>query len=79
MELKELTKKTIELFAVSSPQELSDYAKWLEKIIVEAETLEWLCEDVSDGEWCAENCRYSSIQAECLRHIYEVSKGGDTE
>lgn len=55
------------------------YTQWLEKIIVDAETFEWLCEDTNDKEWCEENCHYSSIQAECLRHLYEVNKGGDTE
>ena len=55
------------------------YAEWLEKIIVDAETLEWLCEDTPCKEWCDENCHYKSIQAECLRHMYEVSKGGDSE
>lgn len=63
----------------SAEAEVSDYAKWLEDIIVKAETLEWLCEDTNDKEWCDENCRYKSIQAECLRHLYEVSKGGDDE
>ena len=52
------------------------YTEWLEKIIVEAETLEWLCEDTPCKEWFDENCHYSSIQVECLRHLYEVSKGG---
>ena len=55
------------------------YTEWLEKIIVEAETLEWLCEDATDEEWCEKNCNYASIQAKCLRHIYEVSKGGEEE
>lgn len=58
---------------------VSRYAEWLEKIIVDAETMEWLCEDTPCKEWCDENCHYSSIKAVCLRHIYEVSKGGDTE
>lgn len=55
------------------------YTEWLEKIIVEAETIVWPCEDTNDKEWCENNCHYSSIQAECLRHLYEVSKGGDDE
>lgn len=55
------------------------YTEWLEKIIVEAETIVWPCEDTNDKEWCENNCHYSSIQAECLRHLYKVSKGGDTE
>ena len=63
----------------SADARVSDYAKWLEGIIVKAETLEWLCEDTNDKEWCDENCHYSSLQAECLRHLYEVSKGGDDE
>ena len=54
------------------------YTEWLEKIIVEAE-IEWLCEDTTDEEWCEKKCVYTSIQAECLRHLYEVRKGGDTE
>lgn len=63
----------------SAEAEVSDYAKWLEKIIVDAETLEWLCEDTPCKEWCDENCHYKSIQAECLRHLYSISKGGDDE
>lgn len=55
------------------------YTEWLEKNIVEAGTFEWLCEDTTDEEWCEKNCKYTSIQAECLRHLYEVSKGGDEE
>lgn len=56
------------------------YTEWLEKIIVDNEGAnEWLCEDTQDMEWCEKNCHYSSIQAECLRHLYEVSKGGDAE
>ena len=62
-----------------SADAVSRYAEWLEKIIVDAETLEWLCEDTPCKEWCDENCHYKSIQAECLRHLYEVSKGGDDE
>lgn len=58
---------------------LNGYMEWLEKIIVEAETFEWLCEDNTDEEWCLKNCNYASIQAKCLRHIYEVSKGGADE
>ena len=54
------------------------YVEWLEKIIVMLEP-EYLCEDTTDREWCEENCHYSSIQAECLRHLYEVSKGGGDE
>ena len=56
-----------------------NYVEWLEKLIVDSETFEWLCEDTPDHEWCVGNCNYSSIQAECLRHLYEVSKGGDSE
>lgn len=59
-----------------SADAVSGYAEWLEKIIVDAETLEWLCEDTPCKEWCDENCHYKSIQAKCLRHMYEVSKGG---
>lgn len=65
--------------ALPSADAVSGYTEWLEKIIVDAETIEWLCEDTNDKEWCDNNCHYSSIQAECLRHLYEVSKGGDTE
>ena len=54
------------------------YTEWLEKIIVEEEIVR-LCEDTPDHEWCEENCRYKSIKADCLRHLYEVSKGGDSE
>ena len=60
-----------------SAEAVHGYTEWLEKNIVEAETFEWLCEDTTDEEWCEKNCKYSSIQAECLRHLYEVSKGGD--
>ena len=60
-----------------SAETVHGYTEWLEKNIVEAETFEWLCEDTTDEEWCEKNCKYSSIQAECLRHLYEVSKGGD--
>ena len=62
-----------------SAEAVQGYTEWLEKIIVDAETFEWLCEDTTDKEWCEDNCHYSSIQAECLRHLYEVSKGGDSE
>ena len=62
-----------------SADAVSRYAEWLEKIIVDAETFEWLCDDTPCKEWCDENCHYSSIQAACLRHIYEVSKGGVSE
>lgn len=65
--------------SLPSADAVSRYAEWLEKIIVDAETLEWLCEDTPCKEWCDENCHYKSIQAECLRHMYEVSKGGDSE
>ena len=58
---------------------VSRYAEWLEDIIVKAETLEWLCEETPCKEWCDENCHYSSIQVECLRHLYEVRIGGDDE
>jgi len=61
-----------------SAEAVQSYTEWLEKIIVKAETV-WLCEDATDEEWCEKNCNYASIQAECLRHLYEVSKGGDSE
>lgn len=65
--------------ALSTEEDKGDtvhgYTEWLEKIIVESETFERLCEDTTDKEWCEKNCNYSSIQAECLRHLYEVSKG----
>ena len=60
-----------------SADAVQGYTEWLEKIIVDNEGAnEWLCEDTPDLEWCEKNCHYSSIQAECLRHLYEVSKGG---
>ena len=66
--------------SLPSADAVSRYAEWLEKIIVDNEGAnEWLCEDTPDLEWCEKNCHYSSIQAECLRHLYEVSKGGDDE
>lgn len=72
--------KDIEAIALAieslSADAIHGYTEWLEKIIVEAETFEWLCEDTTDEEWCEKNCDYASIQAECLRHLYEVSKGG---
>ena len=61
-----------------SAESVQGYAEWLEKIIVEEEIVR-LCEDTNDKEWCEKNCKYPSIQAECLRHLYEVSKGGDPE
>ena len=68
------------LFYPESADVVSGYTEWLEKIIVDNEGAnEWLCEDTPDLEWCEKNCHYSSIQAECLRHLYEVSKGGDDE
>ena len=67
------------LSALPSADAVHGYTEWLEKIIVYNGANEWLCEDTPDMEWCDENCHYSSIQAECLRHLYEVSKGGDTE
>lgn len=61
-----------------SDDAVSRYAEWLEKIIVDNEGAnEWLCEDTPDLEWCENNCHYSSIQAECLRYLYAISKGGD--
>lgn len=63
--------------ALPSADAVQGYTEWLEKIIVDNEGAnEWLCEDTPDLEWCEKNCHYSSIQAECLRHLYEVSKGG---
>lgn len=59
-----------------SAEAVQGYTEWLEKIIVEAETFEWLCDDATDKEGCEENCKYDSIQAECLRHLYEVDNGG---
>lgn len=68
------------LRSLPSAEAVQGYTEWLEKIIVDNEGAnEWLCEDTPDLEWCEKNCHYSSIQAECLRHLYEVSKGGDTE
>ena len=65
---------------LESADAVHGYTEWLEKIIVDNEGAnEWLCEDTPDLEWCENNCHYSSIQAECLRHLYEVSKGGDSE
>ena len=46
---------------VASAEAVQGYTEWLEKIIVDAETFEWLCEDTNDKEWCEENCHYSSI------------------
>lgn len=66
--------KKLEEYA--SAEAAHGYTKWLEKIVVEAETFERLCEDATDKEWCEKNCHYATIQAECLRHLYEVSKGG---
>lgn len=71
--------KRMAIEALSAEAEASDYTKWLEDIIVKAETLEWLCEDGSDREWCTKNCRYSSIQAECLRHIYREESEAEAE
>lgn len=65
--------------ALPSADAVQGYTEWLEKIVVNNGSNEWLCEDTPDTEWCKKNCHYSSIQAECLRHLYEVSKGGDTE
>ena len=62
-----------------SADAVHEYTEWLEKIIVYNGSNEWLCEDTPDMDWCEKNCHYSSIQAECLRHLYEVSKGGDDE
>ena len=53
----------------SDEVEVGEYAKWLEKIVVDAEPV-WICEDTPCPEWCSENCSYASIQVECLRHIY---------
>ena len=61
---------------IPSAEAVQNYTEWLEKIIVDAETFEWLCEDTNDKEWCEDNCHYSSIQAECLRHLYEADNGG---
>lgn len=54
------------------------YVEWLEKLIVDSETFEWLCDDTPDHEWCEKNCNYSSIQAECLRHLYEAKPSAET-
>lgn len=76
---RELYEKYMELKHASA-NAVQGYTEWLEKIIVDNEGAnEWLCEDTPDLEWCKNNCHYSSIQAECLRHLYEVSKGGDDE
>ena len=76
---RELYEKYVELKHASA-DDVQGYTEWLEKIIVDNEGAnEWLCEDTPDLEWCENNCHYSSIKAECLRHLYEVSKGGDDE
>ena len=68
----------VELSELPSAEAVQGYTEWLEKIIVK-EAIVWPCMNPTDKEWCDDNCRYSSIQAECLRHLYEVSKGGDDE
>ena len=66
--------------ALPSADAEQGYTEWLEKIIVDNEGAnEWLCEDTPDLGWCEDRCHYSSLQAECLRHLYEVSKGGEKE
>ena len=62
-----------------SADAVSRYAEWLEQLIVDAESFEWLCDETPIKEWCDNNCHYSSIQAECLQQMYEASKGGDSE
>ena len=71
--------KESELVYRPSAEAVQGYTEWLEKQIVDTETYEWICDDTPDPEWCENNCHYSSIQAECLRHVYEMSKGGDAE
>ena len=61
----------------------SDYAKWLEDRIVEMCPTH-ICEGYMDtqqgNDWCQDNCEYSSIQKECLRHIYlDTVLGGENE
>ena len=58
---------------VASAETVQSYTEWLEKIIVMLEP-EYLCEDTTDKEWCEENCHYSSIQVECLRHLYKAEQ-----
>ena len=57
------------------------YAEWLESMITATESFEWLCEDdeAVNREWCNKNCKYLSIQAECLRHIYEHICGKENQ
>lgn len=61
--------------------DVGDYTKFLEKIIVDAESV-WICEDTPCPEWCNENCNYPSIQVDCLRYLYLVKRckyGNDQE
>lgn len=49
-----------------------EYIKWLEDKLCECEPV-WLCEDNEKfTDWCYENCAWSSIQPQCLRHIFSV-------
>ena len=66
--------------ALPSADTEQGYTEWLEKIIVDNEGANgWLCENTPDLEWCEKNCSYTSIQAECLRHLYEVNKEGEDD
>lgn len=62
----------------SSAEAVQGYTEWLEKIIVMLEPV-YLCEDTTDKEWCEKNCKYDSIQAECLRHLYGINKAVSAE
>lgn len=65
--------------ALPSDEAVQGYTEWLENLIVDEGTYEWICEDTPDPDWCEANCQYTSIQVECLRHIYATSKGGDSK
>lgn len=67
--------------ALNRKDNVDDYTKVLEKIIVDAEPV-WICEDTPCPEWCNENCSHASIQVDCLRYLYLVKRckyGNDQE
>ena len=67
------------LSALPSADAVSHYAEWLEQLIADAESFEWLCEETPIKEWCENTCRCSSIQAECLRQMYRFTNGERAE
>jgi hypothetical protein len=46
------------------------YARWLEDKLLEYEP-QFICDDMSVGEWCEKHCDFERPQVECLRMYYK--------